>query len=244
MTTDIVKIKDEIEKQCANKETFLALVQTTFRGLEEQNVKKAMFEAMIRGYLFQDFLEKNVYALPFENHKTGVQEYSLVTSVDYARKIGAENGVVGKDAPVYAQEVRPDGKKEIISCTVVVKKKINDYIGDFAATVFLSEYSTGKNLWVSKPRTMLAKVAEMHALRMACPEKLSKAFVAEEVERDTFVSEAPKLDVASHAAKLEATKSLDELKVGWSALPAEAKNDVSLIELKDNLKKKYASKKV
>src|SRR3990167_123851 len=133
MTLDIVKIKEEIEVQCANKEVFLALFTTTFRGLEEQNVKKAIFEGMLRGFVFQDFLEKNVFAIPYNNKKTGVQEYSLVTSVDYARKIGVENGVVGKGAPVYVEETRSDGKKQLISCTITVKKKIGDTIGDFSS---------------------------------------------------------------------------------------------------------------
>ncbi|MDZ4241131.1 MAG: recombinase RecT [Patescibacteria group bacterium] len=240
MTLDIVKIKEEIEMQCANKEVFLALLTTTFRGLEEQNVKKAIFEGMLRGFVFQDFLEKNVFAIPYNNRKTGVQEYSLVTSVDYARKIGAENGIVGKSAPVYAEEVRPDGKKQLISCTVTVQKKNGDTVGDFSSTVFFSEYTTGFNLWISKPRTMLAKVAEMSALRMACPEKLSKAYAPEEMERDTVATETkPKVLSEDFKAKLEATNTLEKLKVVWSALPVEVKNDPVYIALKNTLKKKY-----
>lgn len=37
----------------------------------------------------------------------------------------------------------------------------------FEVEVSLSEYSTGKNLWQTKPKTMICKVAESHALRRA-----------------------------------------------------------------------------
>ena len=37
----------------------------------------------------------------------------------------------------------------------------------FEVEVSLSEYSTGKNLWQTKPKTMIIKVAESHALRRA-----------------------------------------------------------------------------
>ncbi|MDU7892043.1 MAG: phage recombination protein Bet [Ureaplasma parvum] len=39
--------------------------------------------------------------------------------------------------------------------------------GTVEAEVFLSEYSTNKNLWVTKPITMLKKVSLAHALRLS-----------------------------------------------------------------------------
>ena len=123
----------------------------------------------MRGFEFKDFLDKNIYAVPFGG------SYSLITSIDYARKVGMRSGVVGKSAPVYQEQ---DGK--IISCSVTIKKEIKGLIGDFTSLVFFDEYNTGRNQWASKPRTMIAKVAEMHALRMACPEELSQAYSEEE----------------------------------------------------------------
>lgn len=223
--TDIIKIQEEINLQLGNKETFTALVNTTFKGLQPTNVKRAIMEGMIRGFKFQDFLEKNVYAIPFKD------SYSLVTSVDYARKIGMRSGVVGKSAPVYEEK---DGK--IISCSVTIKRKVNDYIGEYTSKVFFAEYTTGRNLWTSKPRTMIAKVAEMHALRMACPEELSQSYVEEEVEHETTIA-LPETDIASYKAKLVATKTLDELRSVWSALPVQAKQELEAV--KAELKKKY-----
>lgn len=175
--TQIEKFNDEINKELANPASVRALMATTFKGLDEVNMKKAILEGYIRGATIQDFFEKNVYAIPFKDYKSGETGYSLIFSIDYSRKRGAKSGIVGKEAPVFEEK---DGK--IISCSVTVKRKIGDYIGDYTATVFFDEYDTKKNLWVTKPRTMISKVAESHALRMACPEELSQAYIEEEMD--------------------------------------------------------------
>lgn len=170
--------KEEINRQLADKATFDSLLEITFKGLTPQLAKRAMLEGMMRGHTFVDFLNKNVYAIPFKNRSNGEEGYTLITSIDYARQVGAQNGVSGKSKPTY---VMGDNKK-LISCEVTVYKKGGDERG-YTAEVFFDEYTTGKNLWVTKPRTMLAKVAEMHALRMACPKELAKAYVEEEFDK-------------------------------------------------------------
>lgn len=228
--TDIVKIKDNINKQLANAETLKSLLDTTFKGLEAQTMKRAMLEGMMRGFEFKDFLEKNVYAIPFKG------SYSLITSIDYARKIGMKSGVVGKSAPIFEM----DGDK-IISCTVTIKRKVGDHIGEYTDTAFFDEYNTGRNLWLSKPRTMIAKVAEMHALRMACPEELSQAYVEEEYQREAvkveIIKEPTQEKVEESRNKLEEAKDIEEVKKVWASLPLEVKN--KLEDVKNELKKKY-----
>lgn len=225
--TNIIEIQKEIKQELANKAVMEALVTTTFKGLETKNVFLAIQEGMMRGFVFKDFLEKNIYAIPFGGG------YSLVTSIDYARKVGMKNGVVGVSAPTYEEDIN----KKIVSCTITVKRKVGEYIGEYSATVYFDEYNTKRNQWVSKPRTMIAKVAEMHALRKACPEELSQAYSEEEKEKD--VEPAVVIDVTTHKAKLEAVKDLKELKTVWASLPVEAKKD--LADLKEELKKKYAN---
>lgn len=176
--TQIEKFNAEINKELANPQSVRALMATTFKGLSEVQMKQAMLEGLIRGVTITDFFEKNVYAIPFK------EGYSLIFSIDYSRKRGMKSGIVGKDAPFFEER---EGK--LISCSVTVKRKVGDYIGDYTATVYLDEYFTGRNLWTTKPRTMLAKVAESHALRMACPEELSQAYIEEEM------SEGKVLDV-------------------------------------------------
>ena len=50
----------------------------------------------------------------------------------------------------------------------------------FEVEVSLSEYSTGKNLWQTKPKTMICKVAESHALRRAFG--ISGLYAPEEID--------------------------------------------------------------
>lgn len=163
-------INSEINRELSNQNVKAALIATTFKGLNEISMKQAIMEGMVRGFTFKDFLEKNIYAIPFSNG------YSLVTSIDYARKIGMRSGIVGKLAPIFEEK-----EGLIIACEVTVKRKVDGYVGDFTAKVYFGEYDKGINLWNTKPRTMIAKVAEMHALRMACPEVLSQSYIEEEV---------------------------------------------------------------
>jgi hypothetical protein len=174
--TTVTEIKSQIGKFVGNKENLNSLLATTFKGLGQKIAEQAMLEGMIRGFELKDFMEKNVYAVPF---KSG---YSLITSIDYARKIGMRSGVVGKSAPVFTF----DGKT-VESCEVTIKRKVGDYIGEYSSLVYFDEYTTGRNLWANKPKTMIAKVAEMHALRMACPEELAQAYVEEEYERENVI---------------------------------------------------------
>jgi hypothetical protein len=178
--SSVALMNAEINRELASADVRRALLATTFKGLNEMVMRQAVLEGVLRGFTFKDFLQKNVYAIPFK------EGYSLVTSIDYARKRGARAGIVGKDAPVYVM----DGKK-IISCSVTVHRKVVNYVGTYTAEVYFEEYTTGRNLWISKPRTMIAKVAEMHALRMACPEELSQVYTEEEMQAEATVPHEP-----------------------------------------------------
>lgn len=224
MEKSLVQIKNEVGLELADQETAQALLATTFNGFSLPLMKQAVMEGMMRGFQFKDFLEKNVYAVKFGSG------YNLVTSIDYARKIGVRSGVVGKSEPKFTED--KDGR--VLTCTVTVKKKTGDTIGEFTETVYFNEYNTNQNVWKTKPRTMIAKVAEMHALHMACPEELAQVYIPEELEKEQEVS---KIDVSSYKRKLEATTNLDELKTVWSAIPVEAKTELE--ELKNELKKRY-----
>ena len=227
---ELVDIKKEINLKIGDKETFGVLVATTFNGLDAGKAKRAMMEGMMRGFTFQDFLKKDVYAIPFKGG------YSLITSIDYSRKLGMKGGIVGTDEAVY--EMSEDGTS-IVSCSVKVYKQFESgYVGNFVAKVYFTEYTTGNNLWKSKPRTMIAKVAEMHALRKACPEELSNSFVVEEMEQEhAEVSEV--LPTAEWEAKLKGAKTLPAFKKICAAIPAGVRNELG--DLIETLKTEYES---
>jgi len=230
MNTNLAKIKEEINLQIADKDTFKTLLDTTFKGIKDPAVaKRAMLEGMMRGFEFKDFLQKNIYAIPFK------ESYALVTSIDHARKIGMRSGVCGKSEPIFEEK---DNK--IISCKITIKRNVGSIVGEYTAKVYFDEYFKKgqgyKSLWETKPRTMLAKVAEMHALRSACPEELSQAYVEEEMEKEGVIDVVPQ-DVIDKVSK---AKTLDELKTiykenegfgkGFSKMVMEKKIEIGKLE--------------
>lgn len=240
-TTDITLVQADIRRQLADPKIAGQLLETTFKGLNEENMKKAIMEGVIRGFTFKDFLEKNVYAIKYGNG------YSLVTSIDNNRKIGMKSGIVGTDAPIYTMttEKTPAGIPKPESATITVHKKTGDHIGQFTATVYFDEYYKAgttwdgqykPSMWDTKPRTMIAKVAEMHALRKACPEELAQSYVEEEMRDDH--KETPAFDVEPHFLRLSEVTSMEDLKSTWASMPIQAKQDPRCIALKDELKAK------
>lgn len=228
-----------VDLELSNPETMKTLVMTTFKGLQPESVRQAMVEGLLRGFTFKDFLEKNIYAIPFKGG------YSLITSIDYARKIGMKSGIVGSLPPTYEVD-----NGAVVSCTMTVKRRTpgDGYIGEFSATVYFAEYyKAGKNdypsLWDSKPRTMLAKVAEMHALRKACPEELAQSYIEEELEKkDGAPASVSAFDATPFELQLKETTTTAELIKAYGLLPGKAK--AVLFDLKEKLKADYAAKGV
>lgn len=172
-TKSITLLNSEINKELADPSIVRALLATTFKGFDEKLMRQAVFEGVVRGFPFKSFLQKDVYAIKYG------QTYNLVTSVDYARKLGMRSGVIGKSKPEFGMI-----GENIESCSVTIKRKVGDEIGEFTSLVYFDEYTTNQNLWKTKPRTMIAKVAEMHALRMACPEEMAKVYTSEEFDKE------------------------------------------------------------
>jgi hypothetical protein len=235
----IKEIQTELDFQLSDSKVFGSLMEVTFKGLTPLVAKRAMLEAMMRGLKFTDFLQKNVYAIPFK------EGYSLVTSIDYARKIGMRSGVCGKTAPIFEEK---EGK--VFSCEITIKRKINEYIGDFTAKVYFDEYyksSKYPTLWDTKPRTMLAKVAEMHALRMSCPEELAQAYIEEEYQAEqskNIEGEVLIEDKENEAIeKMQLCKDLKELREFWSNLDGQLKTD-KVTQLKNELRDKYENQNI
>src|SRR6185436_8602629 len=143
MESQLEIIGAQIKKELSSPEVSRALLATTFNGLSEITMKQAIMEGMMRGFNFKDFLEKNVYAIPYG------QKYSLVTSIDFARKLAMRSGLAGKSEPKFVEK---DG--QLVSCSITIKRNVDGMIGDYTATVYFDEYSTKRNLWATKPHTM------------------------------------------------------------------------------------------
>lgn len=217
----VEKVSQEIAFELKNEKAIKVLIATTFKDFDVEMVKQALFEGMMRGFSFKDFVEKKVYALRFYNNKAGKYEYSLVTSIDHIREIAMKNGQCGKGSPVYT--FKADGKVE--TCEIYVERNSNGVVGKYSALVYFDEFNTSKNLWTSKPKMMIAKVAEAHALRQAFPEELSKYYTEEEMQKEVDNSKpiqaAVVIDSSKAIAKLKAAKTGEELSKVWANLSAD-----------------------
>lgn len=217
----VAEINKAISVQLADKETVQALITTTFNGMSEQTMRQAMLEGMMRGFTFQDFLNKDVYAIPYGN------KYSLVTSIDYMLKIAAQHGLVGTNAPVFEDDANGRPK----TCSVTVKRMVNGSIAEFTSLIYVSEYNTGKNLWVSKTRTMSAKVALGHALRIGFPEELAKSYIEDEMQGDRVKVDAVVIDTEEIRAQFAACNTREELVAAFHALPKEAQTNETVVRM-------------
>lgn len=220
-------VEKEFQRELkSNPKALNALLQTTFQKFTPQLMQQAIFEGMMRGFKFKDFLQKDVYAVPYGNG------YSLVNSIDFSRKIAMRSGLAGKSEPRYIEK---DG--HIISCSVTVKRNVEGVIGDYTSTVYFDEYTTGINLWKKMPHTMIAKVAEMHALRSAFPEEMAKQYIPEEMAKN--ITEEPEEDFSEFETKMKESKNEQELKSVWASMPQKAKAQFKdlAIELKSTFNK-------
>lgn len=82
----------------------------------------------------------------------------------------------------------------------------------FYDEVALQEYTTGRNLWASKPATMIRKVALVHCLREAFPDAFAGLYSAEELEREQQAPIAVRAETVTKAAPTPASaEQLEEI---------------------------------
>lgn len=125
-----------------------------------------------------DPLMKQLYFIKYgEGEKAKV---SYVTSIDGYRIIAHRTGLfAGVDLPIYEY----DKTGRVTHCAITVHKIVQNQIVGFGAKVKFSEYNTNQNNWSKMPETMIAKVAEAHALRKAFPNDLSGIYTQDEMDQ-------------------------------------------------------------
>lgn len=124
-----------------------------------------------------DPLLKQLYFIKYKGKDGRPDKVSYVTSIDGYRIIAHRTGLFdGVDEPEYKHN-----NGQLYSCTVRVYRKGSSHA--FAATVKFTEYDTKFNNWRTMPETMIAKVAEAHALRKAFPQDLSGIYTTDEMDQ-------------------------------------------------------------
>lgn len=128
-------------------------------------------------------LLNEVACVTYKDKMTGKRTMSIQVMRDGFLTIAHRTGkFAGLESGVTMSE---DGSKIINGWAKVYHKDFNQPVYQEAD---FDEYNTNKNLWISKPKTMIKKVAESMALRKAfnvngvyAPEELEKEIITESV---------------------------------------------------------------
>jgi len=109
--------------------------------------------------------------------KYGNSPGTIVVGIEGFRTRAARSG---KLAGISRGVIRDD-KGKCIGAWCEVHRK--DWTHPAREEVSLTEYNTGKSAWAKMPETMIKKVAEAAALRMAFPDDLGGIYATEEMDQ-------------------------------------------------------------
>lgn len=110
----------------------------------------------------------------------------------------ADGSMVHREGEAYYKEL---GERLIGGWAKVYRKGRKPCYSE----VPLAEYNTGKSNWAKMPGTMIAKVAEMHALRAAFPQDFSGMYSPEEMAQAQPQEVVPTVEPAERPRRAEPT---------------------------------------
>ncbi len=166
-----------------------------------------------------DPLLKQLYFIKYKDR------VSYVTSIDSYRIIAHRTGhFAGTDEPVYTYSPENQApNKKPTHCSITVYRLVQGIRCGFAAKVKFSEYDTNQNNWAKMPETMIAKVAEAHALRKAFPQDLAGVYTQDEMDQ----AGATPAQMAGQPTQLPPVKMMTEM---------QKQNIISLLKKKGQTK--------
>lgn len=113
------------------------------------------------------------------------------------------------------------------------------------AKVSLKEYNKGKSMWVSKPATMIVKVAKVQALREAFPTLVQGIYTEEElgggVESGQAKAVEPTMSLEEAKARLSEARSIEELGAIYKSFTPQIRADRTIIQHATELKERLAN---
>ena len=148
-----------------------------FPGCSDDEMRLYLFECERRGV---HPLDRLIFPIK-RSDKEGEKRITFQCSVDYLRAEAADTGEYdGQDEPIYGK-INAEGYPE--SASVSVYKK--DVSRPMTGTARWKEFYPGEKvgfMWRKMPHHMLAKCAEVLALRKAFPKRLAGLYLAEEMQ--------------------------------------------------------------
>lgn len=180
------------------------------------------------------FIGRDGYRKAAAQHKD--YDYHLAEAVYSNDKLLIKNGRIDHQVTTPAKKQRG----MLVGAYCVIKRKsatqeIHHYV-DFG------EYNTGKNVWASKPATMIKKVAEAQGLRMAFPDLFGGTYDSSE-QWDDQVSAEPRPTVTQVVENLIRPATHSKLEKKFNELKEASGSDDGKIEAyKQGILKTYGKK--
>lgn len=133
-------------------------------GLSSQLTKAEtmQFIEVSKAFALNPF-KREIYCIPYQG-KDGKRSLSIITGYETYLKRAEYTGKLD------GWECAIEGQGPNMKAIVTIFKK--GWSRPFKHEVYFSEYNTGKSLWISKPRTMLKKVAVAQAFRLCFPDDM------------------------------------------------------------------------
>lgn len=173
----------EIQKSFS-PEQIKFIMDTVAPGLNEKEVWLFLLKANV---LKLNPLLGEIFAYSYTDRVTGQRKLVIIEGRNGKRNLASKSGKVEyiKTQAIYVKDVqleKKEGQDNPQTITIIAdpwdgklwgaksEVKIVGRQEPFIETVKLTEYNTGKNVWLSKPETMIKKVAESQALSAALPE--------------------------------------------------------------------------
>lgn len=135
-----------------------------FTGVQLQNKDYGTFIEICQAMGLNPFL-REIYAVSYKD-KYGNLNTSIITGYEVYIKRAMRTGLV-QNWKAWTEGIKDNGTLK--GC---IKIKRADWTEPFYMEVYFDEYDTGRNLWVTKPRTMIEKVAIAQGFRRCFPEEM------------------------------------------------------------------------
>ena len=162
-------VKAEIENQ--------AVEYLNSLGCKVSDAHKNQFLSICRAFNLNPFL-REIYAVPYGD------KFNIIVGYEVYLKRAEES------QRLNGWRAWTEVKNGDIKGCVEIKRK--DWGDSFYHEVSLKEYTSGKNLWASKPETMIKKVAIAQAFRMCFPCELGGIpYTSDEIDIEVKATEKP-----------------------------------------------------